>query len=203
MDPGAANPYLPPRADLGPAPSPDDAGAPLATRWQRLLGVVVDGLIYYLASSIISLGPGEVVTGRFSDILKYTRSGLWGYAAGGAVLAVVGLQWYLVSKRGQTLGKMVVRSRIVRLDGRPVDFLHGIVLRNWILGAPVLLVASLGLSARTTVALGQLVMVLWAVDGLLILGLARRCLHDRLANTKVIDLAPYVDPPPPAAAPSS
>ena len=85
-------------------------------------------------------------------------------------------QWYLISKSGQTLGKRWTGIKIVKLDGSPVDFVSGVVMRVWI-------VAAIGLVPYV----GSCVSL---VDPLMIFGDERRCLHDLIAGTKVIVAMP-------------
>ena len=85
-------------------------------------------------------------------------------------------QWYLISKSGQTLGKRWTGIKVVKLDGSPVDFVSGVVMRNWI-------VAAMGMIPYV----GSCVSL---VDPLMIFGDERRCLHDLIAGTKVIVAMP-------------
>ncbi|MBU2714117.1 RDD family protein [Zooshikella harenae] len=85
---------------------------------------------------------------------------------------LLGINTYLLSMRGQTIGKRILKISIVNYeDGGRVNFLSLIFFRyilfwfgNAILG------------------------VLWLIDASFIFGHERRCLHDLAANTKVIDL---------------
>jgi uncharacterized RDD family membrane protein YckC len=81
-------------------------------------------------------------------------------------------QWYLISKQGQTLGKKWLGIRIVKLDGSPVDFVSGVVMRSWLVGL-MGFVPYLGGCFRL-------------VDYLMIFTDERRCLHDQIAGTKVV-----------------
>ena len=42
------------------------------------------------------------------------------------------VEWSMIARSGQTPGKRWAGLRIVRSDGSPCDFVHGVVLRNWI-----------------------------------------------------------------------
>ena len=64
-------------------------------------------------------------------------------------------------------------KRIVRLDGRPVGFVEAVLLRSWMFGL-------LGWVPRAGSFLGL-------ADILFIFRRDRRCLHDLLAGTKVIE----------------
>jgi uncharacterized RDD family membrane protein YckC len=92
-----------------------------------------------------------------------------------AAFAVTVVQWTLLAKRGQSLGKMAMNIRIVRNDNDSnPGFLSAVVLRIWLSGI---------LSAIP--CLGQLFLL---IDILSIFSEERRCLHDWLAGTKVVDV---------------
>jgi uncharacterized RDD family membrane protein YckC len=78
-------------------------------------------------------------------------------------------QWKMISVEGQTLGKMLLGIRIVRGDGSSPGFLQGVVLRNWL---RVLL---------------SFVPFFAMVDLAFIFSDSRRCLHDHMSGTQVID----------------
>ena len=131
-----------------------------AKRTQRLAGAVIDyalGGVAYAIFWILGVGAGW-------------RTGAYiGYCAWLVPLAV--LQATLVTVRGQSVGKLVARTRIQRADGRRIGFVHGVLLRSWLMGWAVSFPA------------------LFLADALWVYGRRRRCLHDRLADTRVIDLA--------------
>ena len=96
------------------------------------------------------------------------------------IVAEVG-QWALVAWRGQTVGKLLVGSRIVRGDGAAPGLVHGVLLREWFQALSLMFGGSD--AARTFLGLGSL------VDVVFIFGAGRRCLHDRIADTYVVDAA--------------
>ena len=49
------------------------------------------------------------------------------------VLAFMGYQWYLISTTGQSLAKRWMGIKIVRIDGTPVNFVNGVILRSWVM----------------------------------------------------------------------
>jgi uncharacterized RDD family membrane protein YckC len=164
-NPYPQNPYAPPSIGAqGPAwaQSFGQVQQPLASPGARLGAHLLDGLLYF----------GAVMVGLPAAAFDETLSGML------ALLGMLGLaiyQWYLVSTTGQSLGKKWVGIRIVKLDGSPVDFSSGVLLRSW---------AFYGL-----VFVGGLFVigsVLPLVDALMIFGDERRCLRDHLAGTKVI-----------------
>ncbi|MBT3222835.1 MAG: hypothetical protein HN348_27475 [Proteobacteria bacterium] len=87
-------------------------------------------------------------------------------------MALLFFQWWLIAVTGQTIGKRLVGIKIVwrRSPEARLGFLRGVILRNWV---STLLFCCVYLRV---------------IDFIFILGRQRRCLHDFIANTKVIDL---------------
>ncbi len=170
------NPYAPPSADVRAAPG-DPKTAELAERLGRLGATVLDNFLVWLA-----LIPAFLSTWR--DLLHALRSGrsvwqLWwvgadagGIAATMLMLALIALQSYLVATTGQSIGKRVAHVRIVQMNDQPAGFVRGVLLRIWLFyGLAYVPVAG---------------SILSLVDVLFIFRDDRRCLHDLVADTKVI-----------------
>ncbi|SEK62214.1 Uncharacterized membrane protein YckC, RDD family [Roseateles sp. YR242] len=165
--------FAPPEAhveDLAPA-----TGTPgLAGRGTRLLAVIIDGLI--LAALLWVIGK---IPGLPSGINPFADSNedwsgwnlIPNIVSFGVFVLVQG--WPLV-KRGQTLGKMIFKLRIVRTDGSPVEVWRMLGLRY---GIGYLVNANLVLSG-----------IFGLVDSVLIFRESRKCLHDNIADTQVIKL---------------
>jgi uncharacterized RDD family membrane protein YckC len=166
------NPYAPPAAEEEPAgftPGPLET----ASRWHRLGGAVVDTVILMLArvpaKALASHWGVKVPLGPVLLNLADTRPAgtVW-------IITMIAIwigQSYLIATRGQTVGKMLVKTRIVALDGSPASFVKAVLLRTWlfILAAQV-----------SWVGAGS------ALGMLLIFGPNRRCLHDYVAGTRVV-----------------
>jgi uncharacterized RDD family membrane protein YckC len=89
-------------------------------------------------------------------------------------LAILGSQWFLIATTGQSLGKRWCRIKIVRSESHPVGFVHGVLLREWV---------------RILVGFVPFVgMALTVLDDLFVFRADRRCLHDLIAGTRVIDV---------------
>ena len=148
-------------------------GDPLASRWMRLVAAVIDSLIWGGVFWVLLKVPGVedfVYAGHGPS-----APGTWipMGAICGFVLFVLIQGWPLI-QRGQTLGKMVCKLRIVRSDGSKVDAARLLGLRygaGYLCNSVPLLSAIYGL-----------------LDGLLIFRASRKCLHDTIADTKVIKL---------------
>ena len=182
-DAAGRNPFAPPLARVEESTSTRTKMVP-ATRQSRLLGEIVD------------IGPGLAVSylpplllPRLAKFTDAEHAMAWFNAITAAI--VVGtpvwilLNVVLLHRFGQTVGKRVVGTRVVRLDGDRVSlgrfvFLRGLVL--WGLGVIVdILLGSSNL--RLEGWLGA------TVDGLFILRADRRCLHDLIAGTRVVTAA--------------
>ena len=155
----AANPYAAPTAAISAGPAP---GGELAERAQRLRAAVIDYLVY-----LIAFGAGGIT-------FAVTRRAPPAFALGS--LVYVGLiVWnaVLLARHGQTVGKKVVGIRIVRSDGSDATFARLFWLRAvlvWVI------------SALPTVGT-----LFWLVDCLFIFRNDRRCLHDLMADTIVVE----------------
>ncbi len=163
-----ANPFAPPAEDdvYTPVEAHDAGGRPLATLGARFAGSMIDGIIYMvpLVPTMIFATAGE-------------EAGIGDNAFTLGMICWTGIfiyQMYLVSTTGQSIGKKLVNTRIIREDGSDVDFVSGVVLRMWVI-ALLAMVPFLG-------------SILQLADPLFIFGDRRQCLHDKIAKTLVIDV---------------
>jgi len=145
-----------------------------ASYGQRFAGAAIDNLLY-LASAVPSL---FFVWGRFAAIEQSENVGseLLGIYVPLAVgpLLLAAYQWNMTAKVGQTLGKRWLKTRIVRDGtGAAPGFLHGVVLRVWLLGL-----------AGMLPGIGRIVGLADSVA--IFTGNRRQTLHDRIAGTIVI-----------------
>lgn len=165
IHPYAVRPVRPPVVSVRLRPRTTEI--PLASIPARLTAAVLDALLTVGAAlPALSLCSATDLTGPSAAFLT-----------GVCVFLLSIIQWFLVATTGQSLGKRWVGIRIVRDDGRSVDLVHGVVLRTWLLHA-----------CFAIPVLGGSIAV---VDALAIFGSTRRCLHDRIAGTKVITANPY------------
>jgi uncharacterized RDD family membrane protein YckC len=94
---------------------------------------------------------------------------LWGLGGTGAVLA---LNSYFWATRAQSIGKMIVGTKIVALDGSNAS-LSLIILRRVLPISLVALIPGVG-------------SVVGLVDAVAIFRKDRRCVHDLIAGTRVV-----------------
>lgn len=142
----------------------------LAGRGTRLLAVLVDALLAGLAFGVLAwLTPINVFN---------PKGGMSGFVGVLLIQVVLGfiiflaIHGYLIATRSQTVGKALLKIRIVRTDGSPASFARIVGLRYLPTSviAPIPLVGALyGL-----------------VDSLMIFNQPRRCVHDFIADTIVV-----------------
>ena len=169
------NPYAAPAAVVDDAAAWDayDLENRKAGRGKRLGAALLDGLV-----NIIWLAPmiwGATMAGDVSKGLKPSAPMVGVILLGLALMiGVVVLNCLMLHRSGQTIGKRALDIAIVRTDGSRMGLLRYIFIR-------VLPVSLLGAIPYV----GGLVSL---VDPLLIFGKDRRCLHDLIADTIVVDI---------------
>jgi uncharacterized RDD family membrane protein YckC len=161
--------YAPPRSHVEDV-SPADSGLPgqLASRGKRFWAAMIDGGIGICVLWLLA---------RFTPLNAWggAAKGLWtpqfAPAAWGFLLFLI-LQGYLLATRGQTIGKTLFKIRIARPDGSLPSIGRVIGLRY-------------GIQALASV-IPAAAQIFALVDLTLIFRASRRCLHDQIADTVVL-----------------
>lgn len=173
------NPYAPPQSSPIPEPGLTPEGTlDLADRGSRFAGALIDGIIGIVI--VILAGIGIWATGLFSHIndpLLLAEDILFMLVvsiAGMAVFILINYQPW--ATRGQSIGKMAVGIKIVRSDGSPASI-------GRIIGHRYLALSMMGLVPFV----GS---ILPLIDSLLIFRQERNCLHDDIADTRVVRVPP-------------
>jgi len=144
----------------------------LASRWSRLWAAIIDGLLA-LATTIpllIFLGFAQIWTEQSISI--------------STTLQIIILNWavfllmhgYLLKTRGQTIGKSLIGIRIVTTENHHPDFLN-LLLKRYL---PLNVVGYIPVVGP----------YLTLAEVLFIFRSDKRCLHDLIAGTKVINATP-------------
>ncbi len=160
------------------------ADTTLAHPGMRLLAAFIDGFLEWLcwlptSTAVMATISGLIGSGQSSpqELIETLTSSLTSSLALSApyLAGLVLLQATLLTVRGQTVGKMLTRLRIVRArDGAHAGFLHGFFLRGF-----------LPRCLRQVPLIG---LIFWLVDNCFIFREDRRCLHDLVAGTKVVKI---------------
>jgi len=167
QQPPPLDPYAPPSAHVA-APLYDTGyEAPLAERGSRFVAQLLNGLVTLPGGILIGMGIA------FAEESSLQHFGIIGSIAGAIYLiGLLVINLRLLSSQGQSLGKKWARVRVVRLDGTPAS-----------LGRLI------GLRYIVTTLLGMMPFVggiFSLADLLFIFRGDRRCIHDLIADTKVV-----------------
>jgi uncharacterized RDD family membrane protein YckC len=161
------NPFAASLTESSPWADPDDLNLLKADLGARFIGRFIDNFLSMLPFAFMFLGVPLT-----DDPMAVFLIGTFGFF-GGLLLCYVP-SWYFIATQGQSLGKMAVGTRIVRTDGSPVDFVRGVIIRDWVVGAANIFLSLFGLS------------FLGLIDAVFIFGNERKCGHDMLADTIVV-----------------
>lgn len=134
------------------------------SRWKRFFGAIIDsvaGFVSVLVGLFLAMALGSV-GGENPDPTVFLVVML-------VPLMFAVCQLYMIAVDGRTVGKYCVKSKIVNLQGHPPGFFQGIVMR-------IIVVGFLGL-----IPFFGLVNACWIFNE------PKRCLHDYIAGTFVID----------------
>ena len=178
------NPYAAPESILEPETA--SSGSPsmvLASRWARLGAAILDGLISFvafipllIALLLLGLFPGMPKDGAFMENLENMENSIMGdlVAAWIYVIVYLVINGYLLVSSGQSIGKKIVGIRIV-------DCQNGQLLpASRVIGMRYLL---LSLITQIPFAGG----VFGLVDVLFIFRADKRCIHDLMAKSCVVN----------------
>jgi uncharacterized RDD family membrane protein YckC len=171
----SSNAYAPPKAPVADI-DPAAAEVVLAGRGMRLLAAILDsiivGILVYapliITGDLRSASEAAVRTG--DPMAMY--SGFFG--AGGLIASVACLVWAVITYRlvranGQTIAKKLLNIKVVRSDGSKAGVGRIFWLRN-------VVNSILGI-----------IPVYVLIDVLFIFGERRQCLHDKIADTIVVN----------------
>jgi uncharacterized RDD family membrane protein YckC len=172
------NPYAPPTTDAVIEETYDGGNDVLAGRFTRFAAALVDGILVGLV-----IWPIMFITGYFQrsqedqvGALEELGMQLFG------ITVMLALNGYLLSSRGQSVGKLLTKIQIVdAADGKLLPFLRVYVYRQlWVLPLSILVTLTPGYFDDLIIS------VVLLVDAAMIFGNQRRCLHDYIAGSKVV-----------------
>ena len=158
------NIYSPPESDLEVS-----GDSELASRWARLGGSLIDGII-----AMIVMGPVMYLTGYWNRAMANEISILetlaWGLAGLFFYLLVNG---YLLARHGQTVGKMAVGIRIVSVETNQIIPLWRVFFVRYLPQALAPYIPVVGV-------------ILLMINYLFVFRKDKRCIHDLIAKTRVV-----------------
>jgi uncharacterized RDD family membrane protein YckC len=170
-----SNAYAPPKAQVADI-DPATEGLVLASRGMRLLAVFLDGIIGGCFVYLPLLISGDLTRAAEAAISSKDPFAIYAgfYGVGGAFAAVGFIVWavitfMLVKRNGQTIAKKLLGIKVVRSDGTPASVGRIFWLRN-VVNAILGIIPLYGI-----------------IDVLFIFGERRQCLHDKIADTIVVN----------------
>lgn len=170
------NPYAAPETDPT-LPGPEDGDRLVtATRGARFFGAVIDGLV-----GLVALGPLSFVFHRAGLVNSWMEMD----DMDRLILTpfqfplYIAIQWHFLKSSGQTIGKRFAGTRMVKMNGEKPNMVDLVVRREGFYALiPLIPVAGA---------------YLWLINILVIFGRDRRCLHDRVAGTRVVQVDPQAE----------
>lgn len=172
------NAYAPPKANVADV-SPGNELA-LAGRLARLGAAILDGIIVAALVYTPLVFSGAVGAAMGEMMRTQNPMAFWGlfWSGAGAVSGVLFIIWAvitfrLVAANGQTIAKKLIGIKVVRSDGSPATVARIFWLRNVV---------------NTLISIIPLVGSIYGlVDALFIFTERRQCLHDKIADTIVVN----------------
>jgi uncharacterized RDD family membrane protein YckC len=171
-----------PNAELSFDPSAERSPIVLAGRGTRLAAVLLDGLIMSVALWPLMYGSGYLARVDVGSAAPNEEI-LWALIGGLVFMAFHG---YLLTTRGQTIGKYFAKIQIVdSRSHRLLPFVRVLICRYfWLF--PAVVVTAMIPGQADNLAISALTLL----DAIMIFGAARRCLHDYFAGSIVIAWQP-------------
>lgn len=179
---------------LGAASGGTAVDTTLAERGTRFVARLIDWVIEFACAIPGALILGEeflkvimaASQGKEPDLqdLDAQRLALGALVLLGAWLLLLIIQVWMLTTRGQSIGKRIMRIRVVRRDGSNAGILHAWVLRE-------LLITVIGIVISLLPIVGPILLrpAFHLVDWCFIFRDDQRCLHDLIAETKVVKVA--------------
>jgi len=146
-------------------------GEVLASRGQRFGAVLIDVLIAMAMGWALTRIPAYMAFVGAENTRPFDLHP-WSFVASALIFLV--LHGWLLVTRGQTIGKALLKLRIIRSDGSRAEPWRLLGLRYGI-----------GYLLTVSTVVGS---IYGLIDALLIFRESRKCLHDSIADTKVIKL---------------
>lgn len=161
------NIYAPPQSELLESTDKNNTNA---SRWKRLGASLIDGLTIMVVTV-----PVMFFTGGFDGISEGASPPIIYSLLIGALGIVIffSINTNLLIKSGQTLGKKALGIKIVDLNGETPTFKKHLIKRYTAYFLP-----------GQIPAVGQFISI---VNILFIFGKQKRCVHDYIAGTKVVE----------------
>ena len=161
----------------------------LGRRFARLVANIVDGFLLMIFMIAVALFAGTGLMGMpgLAQLGQNPGASLLLFLAIAFVpwIAFFVINGYSLQYRGQTLGKMATNVQIVDYKTDRIMGLNGRIFLRFLWTVPLSLIA-----AFVGNGVPQLINIVYIVGIVLIFSPSRRCLHDYIAGTHVVEYRP-------------
>lgn len=144
----------------------------------RVLARFIDGILMFVVGLIIAIPAGVSIMRSGGSASVSTGASI----AIGLISAVVAVAYEVImtGTRGQTLGKMAVGIKIVRLDGQPMDIQTALMRFSPTIALDVIgIIPVIGL-------LGTLGAIILAIVNLVMIFTVKESVYDKTGKTRVV-----------------
>lgn len=169
----STNPYQPPGAEFAPEIKSDPL---LPSRWKRLGAAAIDMAIGLVCAIPAILYQSYVLKIPWGEAVPYEHEIVVFIYSAAAFFAVNG---YLLIKRGQTVGKLALGIKIATAYYTKPSLFSLTVIRTY---------------AFWLLSYNEWLLLLGLVDVLFIFRKDKRCIHDHVARTTVVDQSIVYNP---------
>lgn len=172
------NPYAPPSATGGPPDLESPERERLASRWTRCLASVIDAFLMALCVYPIQALTGYTQRAARQELALTEQLGMTTLG----IAVYLALNGHMLLSRGQSIGKRLTGIQIVDHETAKLLPLMRVYVYRYLWLLPFQLIAFLIPGVTDDIMVSGIVLI----DALAIFGPERRCLHDRIAGTKVV-----------------
>lgn len=160
------NPYLAPNSNLTELLI---GNALIASRLKRFSAFVIDFIIYFISALPFYIVKVEVFNAKeVSNLTTSILSMLW------SIIMFVLLNGFLIKEYGQTIGKWVCNIYIAENPTKTKSNFSNIFFKRYL---PLLII----------VGINYIGVILLLIDFLFVFRDDKRCIHDLIANTQVLE----------------
>lgn len=169
------NPYAAPAAVVDDVLGNDagDLESRKASRGKRLGAALIDGLVNAIWMGMFFGAFMMRYRAHMQGIAVSQTSGMLIFLGAVVMIGIFVVNCFMLHRSGQTIGKRALDIAVVRSDGSPIALSRYIFLRV----VPIVLLSMIPVVGR----------FVNLIDPLVIFGAERRCLHDYIADTIVVD----------------
>ena len=161
-----ANPYSAPVSEVLNESTAEEAELILASRWARLFAYIIDVIMLFLTSIFIGVILSFIVSDTFLDSANEMTIGVM------VISVYMLINGSLLVMRGQTVGKLILRIRIVNPSTKKVPGFVDVVLKRYV--------------AFMVLSLLPLISLVTIINPFMIFRETKKCWHDDFANTIVV-----------------